>query len=188
MRPGRGVTALVAGVPVAAGNPELLRELGIVLPPEALAQMERCREKGDTVTLVAASGRLAGLIALSDTLREDAAATIRGVKAAGVTPVLLTGDHEQAARQIAGQLQMTHFQSECRPEDKLNWITARQMAGERVCMIGDGINDAPRPGKRPTWASPWGAWAATSPSTRPISPWWGTTSGSCPISWGSPGG
>ena len=143
MRPGRGVTALVAGAPVAAGNPELLQELGIVLPPEALAQMERCREKGYTVTLVAASGRLAGLIALSDTLREDAAATIRGVKAAGVTPVLLTGDHEQAARQIAGQLQMTHFQSECRPEDKLNWIAARQTAGERVCMIGDGINDAP---------------------------------------------
>ncbi len=143
MLPGRGVTAWVAGTQVAAGNPELLQELGIPLPAGALTQVEHCRERGSTVTLVAAAGRLAGFIALSDTLREDAAATIRGVKAAGVTPVLLTGDHASAARQIAGQLQIGQVRADCLPEDKLDWIAARQRAGERVCMIGDGINDAP---------------------------------------------
>ena len=130
----RSVTILVVFCPCA---------LVLATPTAIMAAIGNATRHGFLVREGDALERLAGLIALSDTLREDAAATIRGVKAAGVTPVLLTGDHEQAARQIAGQLQMTHFQSECRPEDKLNWIAARQTAGERVCMIGDGINDAP---------------------------------------------
>ena len=85
----------------------------------------------------------AGTIALADTLREDAARMIAGVQAAGVTPVLLTGDHEAAARRIAQQIGIREVHAGCRPEDKLEYIDAAQRAGHPVCMIGDGINDAP---------------------------------------------
>ena len=91
----------------------------------------------------AADGRPAGFLALADSLRPDAVRTIRGVQEAGVTPVLLTGDHEKAARHIAGQLGIGTFRAQCLPEDKLDWIDRRQQAGTQVCMVGDGINDAP---------------------------------------------
>ena len=85
----------------------------------------------------------AGFIALSDTLRQDAADTIDAVKAAGVTPVLLTGDHENAAGHIARQLHISEIYANCLPEDKLNWIARSQAAGMPVCMVGDGVNDSP---------------------------------------------
>jgi P-type E1-E2 ATPase len=65
------------------------------------------------------------------------------VKAAGVNPVLLTGDHENAALHIAGQLSVAEVHANCLPQDKLKWIDRCQRNGEPVCMIGDGINDAP---------------------------------------------
>ena len=78
--------------------------------------------------------------ALADTLRSEAAQTIRSLKEAGITPVLLTGDHENAARHIAGQLGIEEVHAGCLPEDKLNWVS---QPGQKICMIGDGINDAP---------------------------------------------
>ncbi len=72
-------------------------------------------------------------------MRPQAAETIRGVKAAGVTPVLLTGDHENAARTIARALDIPVYHANCRPEDKLDWIDRSQQAGHPVCMVGDGI-------------------------------------------------
>ena len=68
---------------------------------------------------------------------------IKRVKACGPSPVLLTGDHEEAARTIAGQLGIDEFRAGCLPEDKLKWIGASQKKGKQVCMIGDGVNDAP---------------------------------------------
>ena len=82
-------------------------------------------------------------MALADTLRPDAAETIRAVKGAGVQPVLLTGDHPSAAGHIAGLLDIREVRAGCLPEDKLNWIAETQRQGRAVCMIGDGINDAP---------------------------------------------
>ena len=70
--------------------------------------------------------------ALADTLRPDAAGTIRDVQATGVTPVLLTGDHEKAARHIAGELGIGTFRAECLPEDKLAWIDHNQQSGRMV--------------------------------------------------------
>ena len=142
MLPGRGVSAAVAGHQVIAGNRELLAERNI--PWEPLSQAAApALDQGCTVIYVAVDGRPAGFLALADTLRPDAAQTIRNVQAAGVTPVLLTGDHEKAARHIAGQLGISTFRAECLPEDKLAWIDRSQQAGQLVCMVGDGINDAP---------------------------------------------
>ena len=142
MLPGRGVEALVAGRTIVAGNPELLADQGV--DSRALeAQAEDYLDQGCTVIYIAVDGRPAGFLALADTVRPDAAATIRQVREAGVTPVLLTGDHENAARHIAGQLGIDTFQAGCLPEDKLAWIDRSQQAGQMVCMVGDGINDAP---------------------------------------------
>lgn len=143
MLPGRGVEAAVGGRAVIAGNPELLAERGISLTDEARAAAEQYLKEGCTVIYLAADGCLAGFLALSDTLRSEAAETIRRVKDTGVTPVLLTGDHEAAARHIARQLSVEEYQANCLPEDKLRYIDASQAQGRQVCMIGDGINDAP---------------------------------------------
>ncbi len=142
MLPGRGVEATVNGQTVIAGNPELLAERGV--DSQALqTQAEGYLDQGCTLIYIAADGHPAGFLALSDTVRPDAADTIRQVRAAGVTPVLLTGDHENAARHIARQLGIDAFQAGCLPEDKLAWIDRSQQAGRMVCMVGDGINDAP---------------------------------------------
>ena len=143
MLPGRGVAAIVEERRVLAGNLELLQEKRIVIPALVQEAVKFYQQKGCTVILLAADGRMAGILALSDTIREDAADMVAQVKQAGVTPVLLTGDHENAAGQIADQLQIDEVRANCLPEQKLEWIDQYQAAGSRVCMIGDGINDAP---------------------------------------------
>ena len=92
---------------------------------------------------VAVDGVFAGYLALSDTLRAESAATIAALEAAGVRPVLLTGDHESAAGAIAARLGTREVRAGCLPEDKLTWIDRSQQSGHLVCMVGDGINDAP---------------------------------------------
>ena len=141
MLPGRGVCARVEGKRILAGNPALLREHGIEVGsvPGAEAQLRQ----GCTVIYLAVDGRFAGFLALSDTLRAESAATIAALPALGVQPVLLTGDHENAARAIAEKLHIREVRSGCLPEDKLNCIDAYQRKAMPVCMIGDGVNDAP---------------------------------------------
>lgn len=142
MLPGRGVSAVVSGRSVLAGRAELLRESGADVP-EALEQAaENYADEGCTTIYLAVDGAAAGFIALADTLREDAETMIDGVKAAGVTPVLLTGDHPGAAHAIAGRVGITEVHAECLPEDKIRCIDDCHARGG-VCMIGDGINDAP---------------------------------------------
>ena len=142
MIPGRGVRAVVQGKELLAGNLELFRENGVELSDEARRAAERYQEEGCSVIFIGMDRQAAGLIALSDTLRENAVATIREVRDAGVVPVLLTGDHGNAAARVAGQLGIDLVCAECLPEDKFNWIDACQKERNRVCMVGDGINDA----------------------------------------------
>ncbi len=141
MLPGRGVAAQVEGRALLAGNPQLLAEQGV--PMEETPEAQRRREEGCTLTYVAVDGQFAGTIALSDTLREESAAMVAQLTGLGVTPVLLTGDHENAAKAIAGRLGIGEVRANCLPEDKLTAIGGYQDAGELVCMMGDGINDAP---------------------------------------------
>ena len=143
MLPGRGVSALVGGRRVLAGNIELLASEGAAPGAEMLSAAEEYRERGCTVIYIAVSGAAAGFIALSDTLRPGMADTISAVREAGAEPVLLTGDHRNAAETIARELGITEYKYECLPEDKLAWIDASQRESAPVCMIGDGINDAP---------------------------------------------
>ena len=118
MIPGRGVCAVVKGKTVLAGNPELLHEHGVALGsvPSAQAHIQQ----GCTVTYVAADGVFVGFLALSDTLRKESADTIAALSSLGVQPVLLTGDHEAAAKAIAGKLHISEVRANCLPEDNLN--------------------------------------------------------------------
>ena len=141
MIPGRGVCAEVEGKTVLAGNPELLQERGVRFTPakDAEAHIQR----GCTVIYVAVNAEFAGFIALSDTLRKESAATIAALSDLGVQSVLLTGDRKNAAAAIADQLQIGEVRANCLPEDKLKVIGEYQSRSMPVCMIGDGINDAP---------------------------------------------
>lgn len=143
MLPGRGVQAVINGRTVLAGNPGLLRDNHISLPNEVVNKSEMHLKEGCTVIYLAVDGICAGFIALADTLRKDASSTVDELKASGVTPVLLTGDHENAAVHIARQLHIDEVHASCLPEDKLSWIDTSQKNHFPVCMIGDGINDAP---------------------------------------------
>ena len=147
MIPGRGVKAEIIDsdriLAITAGNREMFQDEQISLSDAICQAADSYIKEGCTLIFVAADGQAAGLIALSDTLRPDAAKTIRGVKSAGLSPILLTGDHESAARHIADTLSIKELRWNCLPEDKLNWIGKSQKNGQMVCMIGDGINDAP---------------------------------------------
>lgn len=140
MIPGKGVIANVSNNTVLVGNAELLADNEILVGDK---QITIYYDEGNTIIFVSINGKYAGFIALADELREDAKETILKVKKTGVIPVLLTGDHENAAKHIAGQLEISEYMAECLPEDKLNYITDQYTHGVNVCMIGDGINDAP---------------------------------------------
>ncbi|MFQ9413477.1 MAG: heavy metal translocating P-type ATPase [Ruminococcus sp.] len=140
---GRGVSAQVSGVSVLAGNQKLLEEQQISVPKAAQADIQAALQKGCTVIHIVADGKFAGYLVLSDTVRTESAGMIAQLKDLNVQPVLLTGDHENAAAAIASQLQMTEVHANCLPEDKMRWIADEQQKQESVCMMGDGVNDAP---------------------------------------------
>ena len=141
MLPGRGVEALVEGRQVLAGNQTLLEEQGVPLGNSGAAQ--GYLDQGAMVIYLAVDGTFAGFLALADTLRQDSAAMVASLHRLGVTPVLLTGDREAAAKAIAGELGIRQVYGECLPQEKLDRIGAFQEKGQLVCMMGDGVNDAP---------------------------------------------
>ena len=143
MLPGKGVKAMADHVEVLAGNPSLLEENQISIPQKALDSAADYIQKGCTLIYLGIEKRFGGFAALWDTLRETAPEMISRLKQLGLTPVLMTGDHENAARTIADQLHIDKVHAGCLPEDKLNYIASSQEKKEMVCMIGDGINDAP---------------------------------------------
>lgn len=143
MCPGMGVTAKVSGRDVTVGNVNLLNEYGIDIPQNAAAKAEEYQNKGCTAVYVGIDSGFAGIIALSDTLREESRDTVGRLYAENVTPILLTGDNIKAVSAIAERLGIKKIKAECMPEDKLDEISRLQNEKYHVCMIGDGINDAP---------------------------------------------
>ncbi len=143
MVPGQGVSATVENKSVFAGNIKLLESNGISISSQVGKEVEAYLDKGCTVIYAAVDNSFAGYIVLSDTVRKESAKMIDSLSSLGVQPVLLTGDNKNAASAIAGQLHISDVRANCLPEDKLNYIRKYQNGGHSVCMIGDGINDAP---------------------------------------------
>lgn len=143
MIPGQGVSCTANGKDVLAGNAKMMDAHNILIPKQVQDEIEQYLMKGCTIIYVAVDGLAAGYLALSDTVRKESPDMIDRLKEEKVQPVLLTGDHENAASAIAGQLHIQEVHANCLPEDKLNWIEKYQKRNEKVCMIGDGVNDAP---------------------------------------------
>ncbi len=141
MTVGRGVSALAENKKILAGNTDLLSDNGIKLSENDI--IKSYYAAGSTVIFIGVDGEFCGYIVLSDVLREESTNMIGGLKKLDVTPVLLTGDNKNAAKSIADKLNISEYRAECLPEDKLNFIEASEKNGKPVCMIGDGINDAP---------------------------------------------
>lgn len=143
MAPGRGVTATVNGISILAGNVKLLEDNDVSIPQAVAEEAAEYLMQGCTVTYIAADGGFAGYIVLSDKLREQSADMMKKLISLGVQPVLLTGDNENAANAIAQRMVIAQVKANCLPEDKLTAIGKFQDEKQYVCMIGDGINDAP---------------------------------------------
>ena len=143
MIPGRGVQAVADGKEILGGNQALLAEGYISIPESAANEAKKYLNTGCTILYFAVDQVFSGFIALADTLRADACQAIEKLKTSGITPVLLTGDNKNAAHHIAEQLSIEEVYAGCLPEDKLKRIRTYQDSQNQVCMIGDGINDAP---------------------------------------------
>lgn len=141
MFPGRGVSAVVGKETILAGNVQMLEEHRIAVLHNA--DMDRFLQQGCTITYIAIDRVFVGYIVLSDTIREEGTKTIDALAQIGTPAVLLTGDHENAAISIAGQLHIKEVRANCLPEDKMTYIGHAQSNNMPVCMMGDGINDAP---------------------------------------------
>ena len=144
MLPGKGVLAEVEGRQIAAGNLKLMESIG-AWGEEAQkhAGTEEYLVKGCNLIYVAVNQESAGFLALSDTMRSEAAQTIQTVKSLKVIPVLLSGDKRETAEYIAAEAGIDEVKAECLPQDKIETVQGFMEAGEKVCMVGDGVNDAP---------------------------------------------
>jgi P-type Cu2+ transporter len=138
--PGLGVSALVEGRRVFAGNAEWMRQQGVAMATQLCGSFQ-----GKTAVYIACNGILLGVIGLKDTLRADAKATVDRLRGMGLRVMMLTGDTPEAATAIANQLDLPAMDvlAQVRPEEKARAITALQAEGQKVAMVGDGINDAP---------------------------------------------
>lgn len=143
MDAGKGIRAEVQGRRMLCGSEKFLKENGVSTDSTALSALERLREEGKASILVACEGRCIGVIALSDVLRPEAKEMVSRLAAMQTRTVLLTGDHEKAARYFAGQVGICDVRAELLPEEKVLSIEKLQRENHRVCMIGDGVNDAP---------------------------------------------
>ncbi|MDR2492171.1 MAG: cation-translocating P-type ATPase [Coriobacteriales bacterium] len=143
LQPGRGVAATVEGRHVLAGNREWLEASGVLLPPALVERAKAAEGRSCTVVYVASYKRALGLIAVSDAMRPDAADVVGRIHNSGVKTALLTGDAEAAAQRVAQVAGIADVHAACLPEHKLAQIRRYQAQGEPVCMVGDGINDAP---------------------------------------------
>ncbi|MBS6397515.1 MAG: heavy metal translocating P-type ATPase [Clostridiales bacterium] len=139
---GQGVSGMVDGRQVHAGNLRMMQALGI----EAAGmeeKAEQCAREGKTALYIAAAGQLLGILAVADPVKETSAQAIQEFEKMGLSVVMLTGDNERTARAIQEKLGITRVVAEVLPQDKEQEVRRLQEEGHRVAMVGDGINDAP---------------------------------------------
>ncbi len=140
--PGQGVEARSAGLEILLGNRKLMQARGVDIAG-LLKQAEQLERDGKTVMFVAVEQRIAGMIAVADTLKEHSAEAIRVLHKLGIETVMITGDNRRTAEAIAKQVGIDRVLAEVLPQDKANEVKKLQVGGRRVAMVGDGVNDAP---------------------------------------------
>lgn len=140
--PGYGIEAEVDGKTVLAGTRKLMRSRDVALG-QIEATMERMENEGKTAMLIAIDGKLAGVVAVADTVKETSKEAIQRMQELGLDVIMLTGDNQQTAEAIGRQVGLTHIIAEVLPDQKSDKIKELQAQGKKVAMVGDGINDAP---------------------------------------------
>ncbi len=140
--PGQGVEARLDGRTLLLGNRTLMAERAIALDG-LLAEAERLEGEGKTAVFLAVDGQAVGVLAVADTLKENAAGAVAALKSLGLDVVMLTGDNRRTAAAIARRLGIERVLAEVLPQEKAAAVRSLQEQGRRVAMVGDGINDAP---------------------------------------------
>ncbi|MGX4656939.1 heavy metal translocating P-type ATPase [Micromonospora sp. SCSIO 07396] len=140
---GLGVTGTVDGHDLVVGRPRLLRERGLDVPEEVVRAVAEAEAAGRTAVVAGWSGRARGVLAVADVVRPTSRAAIAGLRALGLTPVLLTGDNATVAQAVAAEVGIDQVTAEVLPADKVDVVRRLQAQGHTVAMVGDGINDAP---------------------------------------------
>jgi len=141
--PGHGVQGRISGEDYYFGNKRLVKEIlghSLNAANDKISQLE---EQGKTVMLLATKTRTLGAIAVADTLKDTSKEAVARLQAMRISVYMITGDNERTARAIAGQVGIENVLSEVLPQDKADEIKKLQTAGQKVAMVGDGINDAP---------------------------------------------
>lgn len=140
--PGKGVQTVVDGKKIVVGNAVLLADAGVSLD-EGASSLDRLADEGKTPMILAVDGRLAGILAVADTVKVGSAAAVARMKEMGLTVVMITGDNDRTARAIARQTGVDRVLSGVLPDGKAEEVKRLQQEGTVVAMVGDGINDAP---------------------------------------------
>ncbi|WP_396290659.1 heavy metal translocating P-type ATPase [Curtobacterium sp. KT1] len=140
---GKGVQGIVEGTPVVVGRESLLADWSQRLSPETAQAKAQAEGEGKTVVAIGWDGQARGILVVADTVKPTSAEAIRGLKEIGLTPILLTGDNEAVAKQIAAEVGIDEVIAEVLPKDKVDVVTRLQDEGKIVAMVGDGVNDAP---------------------------------------------
>lgn len=127
----------------SSGRESLLADWSQHLSPELVQAKEAAEAQGKTVVAVGWDGQARGVLVVADTVKPTSAQAISQMRELGLTPVLLTGDNEAVARQIAAEIGIDTVIAEVMPKDKVDVIARLQSEGKTVAMVGDGVNDAP---------------------------------------------
>jgi Cu2+-exporting ATPase len=141
--PGRGVQARVAGRTVQVGGPRLLEQEGIAAPEALRQQVSEWGSRGQTVVYLVQDRQAIAAFALADVIRTESREAVADLTQLGVRVAMLTGDSEDVARWVAGELGIDEYFAQTLPQDKSARIAALQRSGAKVAMVGDGVNDAP---------------------------------------------
>ena len=143
MAAGKGISAKISGRSLLCGNEKYLMEQGVSIGEQVHSTLEKLRTEGKASILVAEKDTRLGVIALSDVLRPEAKDMVSRLTAMRTSTVLLTGDNRKTADYFAKQIGISEVRAELLPEEKVQNVEALREAGRKVCMIGDGVNDAP---------------------------------------------
>ena len=142
MEAGKGISARIDGTQYFFGNEKYINEIGIKTDDSTHAVLDRLRGEGKASVLASDGTKMTGIIALSDTIRPEAPEMIKRLGEMKTKAVLLTGDNRKAAEYLASRVGISEVRADLLPEEKVESITLLKRNG-KVCMIGDGVNDAP---------------------------------------------
>lgn len=143
MEAGKGICAEISGKTLHCGSEKYLMGQGISIPEEVRASLETLRSQGKASVIATGDGVCAGVIAMSDVLRPDAKSMIEELHKTHTSAVLLTGDNRRTAEYFAGKVGISKVRADLLPEEKVSNLVQMQQEGKVLCMIGDGVNDAP---------------------------------------------